>query len=271
MRELLRDFFEKHKIEYYSVLNYADCRVISEEIMSRESFTPRSVIVYLLPYYAGETVNLSRYAAAVDYHSVIKEVNAELGTLLSSVFPNARFRGYGDHSPIDERHAAAISGLGIRGDNRLLINERYGTYVFIADIITDIEPALLGATAPEQLLECIHCGRCLAACPSGVLRSESSDCLSAVTQRKGALTPYEEDMMRSVGTVWGCDECQACCPYNEAIAQTPIEAFLTDRIPRLDREVLDGMSKDELSRRAFGWRGRRVLERNLALFEENTK
>ena len=269
MTELLHKFFKDRKIEYYSVLDYRDCRVISEEIMSRESFTPRSVITYLLPYYAGETVNLSRYAAALDYHYVIKELNNELGELLTSAFPGAHYRGYGDHSPIDERHAAAISGLGIRGDSTLLINEKYGTYVFIADMITDVAPELLGALAPVSAGECIHCGRCLAACPSGVLRKESTACLSAITQRKGELTEEEKNMMRKVGTVWGCDECQSCCPYNANAAQTPIDIFREQRIPNLTFEILDGMTKQELSIRAFAWRGRGVLERNLHVLKEN--
>lgn len=262
MREHIRRFFEERKIEYFSVLDYSDCRVISERIMAREDFTPRSVIVYLLPYYSGETVNLSRYAASLDYHVIIDEVNRALGELLSTYYPSAGYRGYGDHSPIDERHAAAVSGLGVRGDSTLLINEKYGTYVFIADMITDIPPSELGATAPEPLRECIHCGRCKSACPTGILRAESTACLSAITQRKGELTATEQEMMCRVGTVWGCDECQSCCPCNKNVPTTPIDFFRRDRIPYLDRNILDSLGKD-FDSRAFAWRGRRTIERNI--------
>ncbi len=268
MNGLLDKFFKERKIEYYSVLDYADCNVISERIMSRESFTPRSVIVYLLPYYAGETVNISRYAAARDYHTAIKEINDALGELLCSLYPRAHYRGYGDHSPIDERHAAAISGLGVRADSTLLINEKYGTYVFIADMITDIDPKLLGAVTPGAVGECLHCGRCLAACPTGILRGESSACLSAITQRKGELAESEKEMMRKVGTAWGCDVCQSVCPYNEDPTQTPICFFKSDRIEHLTPECIGGMSDEEFKERAFSWRGRAVISRNLDLLKE---
>ena len=267
---MLRSFFEERKIEYYAVLDYADCNVIAERIMNRESFTPRSVIVYLLPYYAGETVNISRYAAARDYHWVIAKINAELGDLLSEKYPGAHYRGYGDHSPIDERHAAAISGLGIRADSTLLINEKYGTYVFIADMITDIDPSELGAVTPGEIRECLHCGKCLAACPTGILRGECPSCLSAVTQRRGRLEDGEIEMMRRAGTVWGCDVCQTVCPYNENPTHTPLDEFKRDRIEHLTRESLDAMSDEEFASRAFSWRGRAVITRNLdALSDEN--
>ena len=259
----LCDFFSSKSIEYFSVISYADCRETSGEIMSRESFEPRSVILYLLPYYTGECVNISRYAASYDYHLAISEINEELCALLHSEYPDAAVRGYGDHSPIDERHAAIVSGLGVQGQNGLLINEKYGSYVFIADVVTDIDPTLLGARSPMDYRYCDGCGLCKSACPTGVLLSRSCACLSEITQRKGELSHDECELMRRYDTAWGCDECQSSCPHNLSPVKTPIEFFYRDRIDRLTREMLDSMSREELRRRAFGWRGRRVVERNL--------
>ena len=115
---------------------------------------------------------------------------------------------------------------------------------------------------------CISCGACRRACPTGCLRGEGESCLSAITQRKGELTEEEAEMMRKFNTVWGCDLCQSSCPHNIKPKVTPLRFFHEDRITRLTRERLDGMSKEEFNARAFAWRGRKTVERNLAILSE---
>ena len=267
MKDVLKSYFDLRKIEYYAVLPYSACREINPGIMEREGFKPESVIVYLLPYYTGETVNISRYAASLDYHLALRECADGLITALSERFPTAHFKGYGDHSPISEVSAALVAGLGAIGDNGLILNEKYGSYVFIGDIVTDISPELLGAITPCEVVGCHHCGACKRSCPTGILRGEGADCLSAITQRKGELTADEINMMRKFNTAWGCDLCQSVCPYNRTPVKTPIEFFYQERMDELTREKLDAMDKAEFNRRAFAWRGRKTVERNLDILE----
>ena len=177
----IESFFEKEKIEYFAAFSYADCSVIAPRIMEREAFSPQSVIIFLIPYYAGEAKNLSVYSAPLDYHIYIKKIEDSLISLLSSIYPDNHFKGYGDHSPRDERLAALDAGLGIRGDNGLLINEKYGTYIFIAEIISDIPPEIIGAVPKSISGECEHCGACRASCPTGSLSDSCAECLSAIT------------------------------------------------------------------------------------------
>lgn len=269
MLDLLRDFFKENKIEYYGALSYSDVYESAPEIMKREDFTPRSVIIYLLPYYTGETVNISRYAASFDYHLLIREINDRLAAALSEAFPQCRTKGYGDHSPIDERDAAIKAGLGILGKNGLLINGKYGSYVFIADLVTDLPPEVIGSTEPLPYAFCPDCGACKRACPTGALLGESYECLSAITQRKGELSEEEKALMRKYNTAWGCDLCQSVCPYNKAPKITPVPFFHTDRIDELTREELDSMDKRSFEKRAFAWRGRRTVERNLEILKNN--
>ena len=267
MKEAIKRYFDSYGVEYYAVLAYGDCKEINANIMEREDFTPRSVIVYLLPYYTGETVNISRYAASLDYHLALRECADGLIAALASVRGDVRAKGYGDHSPIDEVGAALISGLGVVGDNGLILNEKYGSYVFIGDVVTDIPPEELGAVAKGEVKRCIGCGACKRACPTGILRGEGDDCLSAITQRKGELTEGEQNLMRKYNTAWGCDLCQSVCPYNREPKITPIEFFHRERIGELTRELLDSMDKAAFQKRAFAWRGRKTVERNLDILK----
>ena len=265
MKEEIRKYFLSKNIEYFAVLSYSDCVETNSKIMEREKFSPKSVIVYLLPYYTGKTHNISLYAASYDYHLIIKEINEGLISLLREKYPDAGLRGYGDHSPIDERGAALSGGLGILGDNGLIINEKYGSFVFIGDLISDIDPSVLGTDDPKTISHCHHCGACKSACPTGILRGEGNDCLSAITQRKGELTDDEISLMRLYNTAWGCDLCQISCPYNREPIPTPVEFFYRNRIDRLTSDILDLMGDDEFNMRAFAWRKRKTIERNLKL------
>ncbi len=268
MKAELEKFFEEEKIGHYAALPYTALRVTNPAIMEREDFTARTVILFLLPYYAGETGNLSRYAASLDYHLLIRELTAKLCARLESLFPGARSKGYGDHSPLDECDAALRAGLGVLGDNGLILNPEYGSYVFIADVITDVPPEAIGAGEPSGKRFCEHCGACRRACPTGILRGEGSDCLSAITQRKGELDEEEKALMRRFHTAWGCDLCQTCCPHNKNPKPTPLAFFYRERVENLDRAFLDSLDKAAFSRRAFAWRGRRTVERNLDILEE---
>ncbi len=267
MKKEIEEFFSSKNIEYYAAIDYKNLREINPSIILRSGFSPESVIVFLLPYYAGECKNLSIYSAAKDYHIFIKYITTAITNCLMKLYPDNKFCGFGDHSPIDERHAALSGGLGVLGDNGLLINEKYGTYIFIAEIITDILPEELGCSEPKEIKRCKGCGSCFRACPTGILRGEGSYCLSAVTQRKGELSKEEISLMKKYNTVWGCDICQTACPYNKMPKTTPIEFFKEGRITNLTTEILDKMTDEEFKERAFAWRGRKTIARNLKYFD----
>ncbi len=265
MIDAIKKYFQQTKIEYYAVLDYKDCKEINSSIIEREGFEPLSAIVFLIPYFAGYADNISVYAASLDYHLIIKEFTDGLIEILRKEYPTSRLRGYGDHSPINEIDAALRCGLGVLGDSGLIINEKYGSFVFVADVLTDIPPSELGAIAPMDIKRCVGCGACKRACPTGVLCGGDTDCLSAITQRKGSLTEDEVNLMRKFNTVWGCDRCQTACPHNQNPEYTPIEFFYRERIPHLTSEQLASLDKEAFSRRAFAWRGRKTVERNLEL------
>lgn len=268
MREDVEQLFREQGIVCAEAMAFAQVGVVNERILERLDFTPVGVLVFAVPYYTGEAVNLSKYAVSEDYHRILGELSRRVTEGMARLFPGAHMAGYADHSPIDERYAASRCGLGIIGDNGLLIHPEYGSYVFLGDILTDIDPDLLGAPELKPISFCEHCGACRRACPTGILRGEGKDCLSMITQRKGLLSYREKMMMRTYHTVWGCDVCQDVCPHNKNPKKTPIELFWQRRIVHLTRAVLDGMGEDEFRARAYAWRGRKTVERNLAVYEE---
>ena len=257
------------------------CRVQKPYLLERAGIPGTGTAVFFaLPYLvAADAVsrerNLSLYAVPRDYHGYVRELEDTLLPALREAYPVRRFALFADHSPIAEVEAAAKAGLGVLGLNGLLITPDYGSFVFLCEIITDADyTAVTGRDMPNFPADpplCERCGACLAACPAGCCGGDRTGCLSALTQKKGALTPDEGKAIQGGGLLWGCDTCQLACPHNQAVIaagrNTPIPYFLEHRLPRLSTAALDTMSDGEFASRAYAWRGRAVIRRNASLLE----
>ncbi len=273
INEKAKALFGEEHITQIATLPFSLCRVTNARLYEKHGFQPESVLVFLIPYYAVTPDNFSAYAAAEDYHFYAKGLFERLKQKLKRAFPKGDFFGFSDHSPIDERDAAIRAGLGVYGKNRLLISKEYGTYQFIGEILSTLPADTFGNVTVSPFTFCIGCGACLSACPTGLLRGESTECLSAITQKKGTLTNEEKALLREVGTAWGCDECQRVCPYVKEAAHlgtltTEIPFFKENLITHLDTETVENMSDEVFSRRAFAWRGRETVLRNTRILEE---
>lgn len=236
-------------------------RLIECRAKNRLPENPKSVIVACFPYLLDEESyrnrNISKYAVVEDYHNVALNRLETAISKLRELYPKNNFAAFADNSPIPEVKAACLAGLGVRGMNSLLITEKYGSYVFIGEIVTDLQ--LEAADKDEK--SCIKCGRCLIKCPSGALCEKGFQkelCLSEITQKKSELSEKEKQLMLECGCVWGCDICQDVCPMNKNAAKTEIEEFLSSPVAHISL----GCS---LEGRAYEWRGRRVIERNIYL------
>lgn len=233
---------------------------------SRLPENAQSVIVCLLGYYAGEQPhNISRYAWARDYHLLAQGLLAPAADRMKERWPRKDFAFFTDNSPIREVTAAYLAGLGFIGKNGLLISPVYGTYHFIAEIVTDL---WLEPSAPMEQT-CGFCRRCLNACPQKALSPMGVDkgrCRSYITQKKGELTLWEQEQVQRGGLAWGCDICSDVCPHNHPPSLTDIPAF---------RQELNGMIREEdlpalLKEKAFGYRGQKVLQRNLRIIKKKS-
>ena len=239
--------------------NLIECRA-----KSRLPENPSTVIVACFPYLLDDSQyknrNVSKYAVVTDYHQVAVARLEKAADKLRQIYPDNKFVVFADNSPIPEVRAACAAGLGVRGTNSLLITAEYGSYVFLGEIVTDLE---IDAQAGEEK-SCIGCKKCIDACPSKAISEtefNQTACLSAVTQRKGELSDEEKKLMKECGCVWGCDICQDVCPMNKNAAKTQIEEFLSSAEPSIT-------SGCDLDARAYEWRGRKVIERNINICSE---
>ena len=274
MKKSVEKLFLSEGIESFSAVPFSVLRVIDEEqfeksLLRREEV--QSALVFLCPYYDGdeEGRNLSLYCVPKDYHLYFRRLFARLTAARKKEYPDHRFFGVGDISPIDDVYAAAAAGLGVIGKNGLLIHPMYSSFVFIASILSDLptEQYYDAGETPETptVRFCEGCGACTDACKA-CLNAHKGACLSALTQKKGELSAEERAALRAGKLVFGCDTCQLVCPHTKKMqrlgVRTGIDFFRQDKIYVLTKEAVLGMRKNELSERAFGWRGRALLLRN---------
>ncbi len=231
----------------------------------------QTVLITYLSYYFERRPgqNLARFAALPDYHLVFGTLLREIAAELKATFPTLQFASYTDNSPVNERLAAIQAGLAFQGKNGLCITAQ-GSFVFLGEILTDGKDPGLSASFSGT---CGNCRRCIDNCPTGALQKEgllTHRCLSALTQKKGELTRQEADAIRNSGCAWGCDRCQDCCPYNRHLPESDLASH-PGLHPRITGAELAGLSNREFRERygdrAFAWRGKATLERNLRLTE----
>lgn len=237
--------------------NLFECRA-----KNRIPIGAKSIIVYLFPYYLGDDYyknsNLSKYAVPDDYHKICGEYLEKAVLYLKEEYPCNSFEYFCDNSPINEVRAACLAGLGVKGENSLLINETYGSFCFIGEIVTDLDIFV----EETEMKSCLKCGLCEKNCINHALKSgtvDESKCFSAITQKKCELTEYEAELIRKSKCIWGCDICQNICPMNKNAKVTPIKEFYETANP-----IYKGES-DYSKNRAFSWRKQDVIERNLKI------
>lgn len=168
------------------------------------------------------TFRLARYAFGRDYHEVMKEKLRALMAALG-LAPETDGRVFCDTAPVDEHYWAWRCGLGALGRHTQLIVPGVGTYCFLGELFLTVPVEGL-PEAPEYLPEqgsysrvCLHCRRCVEACPTGALSVDrgldARRCLSYLTiERRGPLPDGIGEKMGDV--IYGCDRCAEACPYN---------------------------------------------------------
>jgi len=175
-----------------------------------------TVICLGLNYYPGDNpgtddYRIARYAWNIDYHDLIGTMLQQLDQRLQEMGGTQRY--YVDTGPVLERDFASDAGLGWNGKSTVQIHRTYGTWLFLAEILTTLE---IPTDAPFGD-HCGKCTRCITACPTQAIISphkvDARRCISYLTIENKHSIPIE--FRRAMGDrIYGCDDCLSACPWN---------------------------------------------------------
>jgi len=225
----------------------------------------RAVIAAALNYYQGPDAagpaHASRYAWGDDYHAVMEPRLHALLDDLAGAAPGVTGRVYVDTGPVLERDLAARAGLGWLGKNTMLLHPALGSWFFIGVVLTTAELAP-DAPLPDR---CGSCTQCLEACPTQAFVApyvlDARRCVSYLTiEHRG---PIPRELRAPIGTwAFGCDVCQAVCPWNRRAPITAEAAFAARELPALAELVT--LTEEAFQARLRGSPLRRARRRGLA-------
>lgn len=206
-----------------------------------------------------------RASWGTDYHYVLRDRLEKLTAFIESKFPSLMSKLMVDTGELSDTAVAERAGVGFKGKNTLIITPEFGSYVYLGELITNIP------FVPDSPVEdsCGDCRICIDLCPTGAITSKgqvnSQRCLSFLTQTKDFLP---DEFREKIGTrIYGCDTCQAVCPYNKQVDFHNHEEFEPE--PEVAKPKLKPMLRvsNRDFRAKFGhvsgfWRGKNPLQRN---------
>lgn len=255
--------------------------VIEERIYPERTFEgPKTIISIALAYPTKIHEEIpkdekrgmfARASWGIDYHDILRDRLNQLIAFIQSeaaAEPGAeewRFRPQVDTGELVDVSVAQRAGLGFIGRNGLLITEEFGSFVYLGEIVTNIdfevdEPVPFG---------CGECTRCIKACPTKALlgdgRMNAQRCLSYQTQTKTMMP--EEYRKKMSNVIYGCDICQLVCPYNQGKDfhfHQEMEPQVDTVYPKL-KPMLSLSNKEfkaQFGHLSGAWRGKKPLQRN---------
>ncbi|ABX42412.1 tRNA epoxyqueuosine(34) reductase QueG [Lachnoclostridium phytofermentans] len=268
----LIDFYEQRKEK--NLQNEFEEKDIEKRIdpsLTMES--GKTIISIAFPYYHDEEYKengFSIYTKRNDYHKVLKSYLNKVCEYIESLGGKAEC--FVDSNALPERYIAYLAGVGFIGKNNMLITKKYGSYVFLGEVITDLEMDLEDVRTYHEIpkyIECGDCKLCYHECPTKSINQTKINpniCLSYLTQKKD-LSDQEISLLK--GNVFGCDYCQLKCPYNEEVETNVLDDFKTLSYMNEDMEIFASMDnkffKDKISNTSCEWRGKNVIKRNAIL------
>ena len=203
---------------------------------------------------------VARYAVGDDYHGTIrKRAVRAAGAAAARIGGAISWRVCVDSTPIAERAFAAAAGLGWIGKNGCLIDRELGSYLLLAEIVTDLD---LPVDDPVAEM-CGSCVRCLEACPTGAFVApavlDANRCIAYWTiEHRG---PIPDDVKPHLAEhVFGCDVCQEVCPWNGPRSLPSAPAGVREGSPLADRNVPAATAGRVPAKRAAGGVGGEGVE-----------
>lgn len=186
----------------------------------------QSVISVALNYYTPHQHSqqpgigkISRYGWGRDYHKVMGKKLKALSNWLRSQDESIITRYAVDTAPVQDKVWAQRAGLGWIAKNGNVITRKYGSWVFLGEVLTNLSLSADHAHTSH----CGSCTRCLEACPTGAITQpyvvDANRCIAYHTiENRDPELPLNIAAHLS-GWVAGCDICQDVCPWNQRFAQ----------------------------------------------------
>jgi len=212
---------------------------------------------------------VARYALGRDYHKVLRTKLERLAMRIRDSVGDYGYRVFTDSAPVLEVALAAKSGLGWQGKHTLLLSRDAGSWFFLGEIYTDLPLPV----TPAQSAHCGSCSACIDACPTRAIvapyQLDARRCISYLTIELKDSIP--EELRPLIGNrVYGCDDCQLCCPWNR-YAQSAVEPAFAVRngLDDADLVSLFAWTETEFDERTKGTAIRRIgyerWSRNIAV------
>jgi epoxyqueuosine reductase len=216
-----------------------------------------SVISLAVNYYADNNHHVkegfgkvSRYAWGTDYHLIIWDMLAGLETELKKIDPLFESKSYVDTGPVMDKAWAVKSGIGWLGKHTNVINKDFGSWIFLASIITNYEFEY----TPQIPDFCGTCTACIDACPTKAIVDEyvvdANKCISYLTIENKNEIPAEFKNNFD-NWIFGCDICQDVCPWNIKFSEPARnnEFYPANHNDKLGLNEVTEMSEEEFKNR----------------------
>jgi epoxyqueuosine reductase len=192
---------------------------------------------------------VSRYALGRDYHKLMRQRLQKLATRIEEKIGAFGYRVFVESAPVLEKALAEKAGLGRIGKHSNLLSREAGSWFFLGEIFTD-----LPLPCDEPVAEhCGSCTKCIDICPTGAIvapfQVDARRCISYLTIELRSSIP--EQFRSQIGNrIYGCDDCQAVCPWNRF-------AHFTSENDFSPRQGLDDAQLVDL----FAWEEQEFLQR----------
>ena len=230
----------------------------------------KTILSIAFPYHQKEPMKqngFSIYTKGPDYHRVVRSYLDQICNFLHDHGYQAS--AFVDSNTLPERYIAYLAGVGFIGRNNMIITKRYGSFVFLGEIITNMPiecEDVRHINEIKKYVECNECRLCYQECPTKSIndyRVNPNICLSYFTQKK-ELTDQEMNLIQE--NVFGCDYCQLKCPYNQMAMGVGLKDFAPMEYMNEELEIYANMDnkyfKEKISGSSCGWRGKNVIRRN---------
>lgn len=202
---------------------------------------------------------ISRYALGRDYHKVMRKRLQKLADKIKTHIGEFGYRAFVDSAPVLEKALAEKAGLGWIGKHTNLINAKAGSWFFLGEIYTDLPLPITRETSQDH---CGSCTDCIDICPTKAIvapyKVDARRCISYLTIELHGSIPVE--FRKAMGNrIYGCDDCQLCCPWNR-FAQPTVEPDFHSRHPldAPDLITLFNWTEDEFLKNTEGSAIRRI-------------